>query len=89
MRDDEKEHWKIMRNLVQFNVMQGCGSSRVQSTTNAKVATWSDKPFVRVNTTIGKLNLDAIDRIESKRLVESTDILSRYVPVSAILLIDC
>jgi ubiquinol oxidase len=32
VRDDEKEHWKTLCNLVQFNDMQGAENSMVQST---------------------------------------------------------
>lgn len=32
IRDDEREHWKTLCNLVQFNDMQGCDASVVKST---------------------------------------------------------
>jgi len=32
IRDDEKEHWKTLCNLVQFGDMQGCAASDVKST---------------------------------------------------------
>jgi ubiquinol oxidase len=32
VRDDEKEHWKTLCNLVQFNDMQGCDAKQVRST---------------------------------------------------------
>mmetsp|Transcript_22716 Transcript_22716/g.63396 ORF Transcript_22716/g.63396 Transcript_22716/m.63396 type:complete len:322 (-) Transcript_22716:389-1354(-) len=32
VRDDEKEHWKTLCNLVQYGDMQGCANSLVQST---------------------------------------------------------
>lgn len=38
VRDDEKEHWKTLCNLVQYNDMQGCENSQVQSTEAVAVA---------------------------------------------------
>lgn len=32
IRDDEREHWKTLCNLVQFNDMQGCDATEVAST---------------------------------------------------------
>jgi ubiquinol oxidase len=32
VRDDEREHWKTLCNLVQYNDMQGCANSKVRAT---------------------------------------------------------
>jgi ubiquinol oxidase len=38
VRDDEKEHWKTLCNLVQYGDMQGCENSKVQATEPKPVA---------------------------------------------------